>query len=38
MLLEKMQTHGEHTAGTSDMYTFRQWASGKKKVMELSTL
>jgi len=38
MLLEKMQAHGEHTADTSDMYTFRQWASRKKTVMELSTL
>jgi len=35
MSLEKMQAHGEHTAGTSDMYTFIQWESRKKKVMEL---
>jgi len=38
MLLEKMQAHGEHTTDTSYMYTFRQWASRKKTVMELSTL
>ena len=38
MLLEKMQAHGEHTADTLDMYTFRQCTSRKKTVMELSTL
>jgi len=30
---EKMEAPGEHAADTSYMYTFRRWASMKKKTI-----
>jgi hypothetical protein len=36
---EKMEAPGEHAADTSYMYTFRQWASmKKKKLLEISNI